>query len=261
MKVRGYITAIVLALMMVNAVAADNKRYEVKSGIIEYTINGGGSMMGVKTQTSGRAKTVFKDWGTTELQFNTSETVTMGQKEHRRELTKLEQGNVFVVDFNQKVIFKYTPSMLANSNYMDLSQSSKEMMTSMGGQKIKDEEFMGYPCEVWELMQVRLWIHKGIVLKSDSNIMGIKHTMVATNIDLGASVSESDLKLPDYPIKEADLQKMMEEGEDEDSPELTQEQMQQMQEMIKDEQENASEPTEEELEQIEEMMRNLRNNM
>ena len=154
----------------------------ITSYSIHYTKLYDGSMMGVKTQTSGRAKTVFKDWGATELQFNTCETITMGQKEHRRELTKLEAGNVFVVDFNQKMIFKYTPSMLANSNYMDLTQSSKEMMAAMGGQKIKDEEFMGYPCEVWELMQVRLWIHKGVVLKSDSNIRITSYNVCYTKL-------------------------------------------------------------------------------
>ena len=98
----------------------------------------------------------------------------------------------------------------------------------MGGKKIGNETIQGYDCEVWEMPQVKLWLYKGIALKSQANVMGITNTMEATSIQLDVSVSNEDLKLPAFPIKsvqETDIPSQM--------PQMTPEQMQQMQEMMK----------------------------
>jgi len=60
--------------------------------------------------------------------------------------------------------------------------------------------------------------------------MGTTHTTEATNIKFNITVSDEDLKLPDFPIKR------MEDNNDNtpsQMPQMTPEQMQQMQEMMK----------------------------
>ena len=224
---------VVLALLTIQ-LSADEKRYEVKSGIIEYEIQNSGIMMGMETHETGSAVTVFKEWGAVELHSQQSENVTMGQKTLNREMTKVENGKVFVVDFEQKVIYEYTPAMLANAKHNELTKSGKEMLESMGGKKTGQEKFMGYECEVWEMMHMRLWLHKGIMLKSEGNIMGIRNSITATKIKLDTPVSQSDLKLPDYPIKKATDPMFPQEGDHENQiPQMTPEQIQQMQEMMK----------------------------
>ena len=93
---------------------------------------------------------------------------------------------------------------------------------------------MGYTCEIWQMMHIKLWLYKGIMLKSEAEMMGIKHTTTATKVNLDISISEDDLKLPNFPIKSVS-ESMKYEGDenDEDVPQLTPEQMQQMEEMMK----------------------------
>lgn len=225
---------LLITFTVLTSLSAEIKRYEIKSGIIEYTITQSGNMMGMSINGKGTAKTAFKEWGNIELHSEESVTTTMGQKEHDKIMTKVDNGKVFVVDFNQKVIYEYTPDLLANSEHKDLIKTGKEVLTSMGAKKIGEEKFMGYACEVWQMMHVKLWLYKGIMLKSEADMMGIKHTTVATKIDLDASVSENDLALPNFPIKSG-AQDMMPGGMENEGeiPQLTPEQLQQMQEMMK----------------------------
>ena len=147
---------------------------------------------------------------------------------------KIENGKVYIVDHEKKIIVQYEPEMLAQSDYKDLAQNPKELMLAMGGKKIAEETLQGYDCEVWEMIQVKVWLHKGIMLKSEAKVMGITHTTVATKIKLDVPVSDEDLKLPDFPVKL--MQEIMQENNGNtpsQMPQMTPEQMQQMQEMMK----------------------------
>lgn len=227
--------AVVFTLsLLISGLSAETKRYEVKSGIIEYTHSGGGNMMGIETKIDGNAKMVFNAWGNVELHDETENSLVMGQTNHSRQTTKIDNGKVYVVDYEKKIIVQYEPEMLVQSDYKDLAQNPKELMLAMGGKKISEETLQGYDCEVWEMMQVKVWLHKGIMLKSEAKVMGITHTTVATKIKLDVPVSDEDLKLPDFPIKP--MQEMMQKNNGNtpsQMPQMTPEQMQQMQEMMK----------------------------
>jgi hypothetical protein len=227
MKLWGVVFTLILA---VSTLHAETKRYQVKSGIIEYTVSGGGNMMGIQTKIDGKSKALFTEWGKVELHEDTTKSVIMGREEHTRQTTKIDNGKVYVVDYEQKVIVQYDPATLMQSEHKDITKSSKEMILAMGGKRIGEESIQGHSCEVWETPQIKLWLHKGIMLKSEANIMGITHSTEATNIKLDASVSNEDLKLPDFPI-----QTMEESTKNNNSnmPQMTPEQIQQMQEMMK----------------------------
>lgn len=222
------LSTLLITLAAISTLCAQPQRYEVKSGAIAYTITQSGNMMGVIVNGKGKAKTLFKAWGNIELHTEESSTTTMGRTEQERQMTKIDHGKLFVVDFDERVIYEYTPEMLKNSEYEEFAKTAKEMIDATGGKKIGEEKVMGYPCEVWEMMSVKLWLYKGIMLKSEAEIMGIRHTTTATKIDLDIAVSDDDLKLPDFPLKSASEAMMEKEGEG-----LTPEQMQQMQEMMK----------------------------
>ena len=228
MKKIKILAALFSLILTLTTLHADTKRYEVKSGVIDYTISGSGEMMGIKTQMSGTNKVIFKEWGNIELHHNTSKSVVMGREEHTKDTTKIENGKVYVVDYDQKIIVEYETSKLMHTQYKDLAKSSKEMLNEMGGKKVGEESILGYECEVWEMPQIKLWLYKGIALKSEANIMGITNTMEATNVQLDVSISDDQLKLPDFPIKS-----MQEANSPSQMPQMTPEQMQQMQEMMK----------------------------
>ncbi len=230
-KIWSVIFSLILATSSLNA---ETKRYQIKSGIIEYAISGSGNMMGIQTQIEGKSKVIFKEWGNVEFHEETEKSIIMGREENTRQTIKIDKGKVYVVDYDQKIIVQYDPAMLMQSEYKDLAQSAKEMIRAMGGKKTGEETILNYVCEIWEMDMIKLWLYKGIALKSEANIMGITHTTKATNIKLDVSVSDSDLKLPDFPLKT--MNEMMEHNNGNtpsQMPQMTPEQIQQMQEMMK----------------------------
>jgi hypothetical protein len=72
------------------------------------------------------------------------------------------------------------------------------------------------------------------MLKSKVRVMGRTHTTEATNIQFNISVSDEELKLPDFPVKTME-ESMQEENGNTPSqmPQMTPEQILQMQEMMK----------------------------
>lgn len=227
MKLWGMLLVFMLTATTLHAEA---KRYEIKSGIIEYALSSSGNMMGMQTKIEGKSKTLFKEWGNVELHEDTTRSVIMGREEHTRQTTKIDNGKVYIVDYEQKVIIEYDPAALLQSMHKDLAKSAKQMMLSKGGTKTGEEKIKGYRCEVWETPQMKLWLHKGIMLRSEVKIMGIVHTTEATAIHLYTSVSDEDLKLPDFPIQTMEENKKNNHG---NMPQMTPEQIQQMQEIMK----------------------------
>ena len=227
MKIWGLFFALVLAT---NTLHAETKRYQIKSGIIEYTINGGGNMMGIETQIEGKSKTLFKEWGELELHDETSKAVIMGKEAYTHQTTKIDHDKVYIVDYEQKSIAQYDHTMLMRSQYKDLAKNAEEVMLSMGVKKIGEERVLGYLCEIWETDYMKLWLHQGIILKYKVMIMGSAHTTEATNIQFNIPVSDEDLTLPDFPIKVIQDNNSNTPSQ---MPQLTPEQIQQMQEMMK----------------------------
>ncbi len=228
---------IILALATLLAIAttlqAEAKRYEVKSGIVEYKIEGGGSLFGFSTKTQGNAKLYFKEWGNTELKEINEKNVAMGQTTTSHNIMKIDHGTVYNVNEEDKVIIKSDIAMLKQMDKegKNISSMGKDMMKQMGGKKIGSEKVLGYLCEIWEIMGSKIWIYKGVVLKIETNMMGIKHLEVATKAKFGVKIPDEKFKLPNYPVKT--LNQMMEdEMKTQSSPKLTPEQMQQMQKMM-----------------------------
>lgn len=87
-------------------------------------------------------------------------------------------------------------------NNGDAHQTGKNMLEAIGGQKTGEEVFMNYNCEVWTAMGTKMWIYKGLPLKAESSIMGMKTIKIATSIKLNTKVLDSYFKLPDFPIVE-----------------------------------------------------------
>ena len=198
MKLWGLLFVLVVAT---NTLDAETKRYQIQSAIIEYATKSSGNVMGIQTQTEGKSKTLFKEWGKVEL-----------HDERTRSVISIHQ---------------YDPKSLMQSEYKDLAKNAKETILSMGGTKTGEETLFGYDCEIWETQQIKLWLHKGIILRSITHMMGLTHTIEAKDIQMNISVSDEDLKLPDFPIK------AMQQGDPSPMPHMTPEQILQMQEMMK----------------------------
>lgn len=201
-----------LVVKNTNAAEQQLKRYQVKSGIIHYTSNISGKVLGNTMSGTGTESVYFKDWGAIELRdeksTETNEIKFFGKTKkettNKHVVNKLDNGEWYIVDFDKKEITatRSLPidAIKAFHPQSDAGETGKEMFKDLGGKKIGEENYMGYHCEIWEAMGVKQWVYKHITLKIESAVMGITTSKTATSIEFDIPVADSYFKLPDYPI-------------------------------------------------------------
>ena len=201
------------------------KRYEVKSGIIKYKLTINGSVMGSKISGSGAESLYFKDWGNLELveekSTKTTKTNIFGQKKTdistTHTMSKLNNGESYHVDFDRKqIVLRRDMVMELNKTFAggNVNKTGQAMLESIGGKLIGNENFLGYDCEIWDIHGAKQLMYKGAVLKIEMTIMGITTIKEATSAKFNMSVSDTNFKLPDFPIKKEEGFMDYEEYED-----------------------------------------------
>jgi hypothetical protein len=188
------------------------KRYNIESGIIKYKTTINGKVMGSTVSGEGESSLYFKDWGAKELREEESSQTTkisiLGQnkedKSKNHTITKIENGTVYTVDFDNKKINKMENIGMELMKDTDMNEMGKQMLETMGGKKLGNEKFKGYDCEVWDLNGKKQYFYKGIPLKSEVSIMGITTVTEATSVKFDTKVPDSKFKLPDFEVVEID---------------------------------------------------------
>ncbi len=201
------------------------KRYEVKSGIVEYTTTISGKVLGSKVSGSGTENLFFKNWGAIELKeeqsTQTTTTKMFGKtstdKTSTHVINKLDNGESYLADFDKKIIYANRDLMMdmfkqTNTN---AGNTGKNMLESVGGKKIGTESFLGYDCDVWDINGAKQWMYKGVILKLDITVFGIKTVTEATSAKFDISVADSNFELPDFPIQKEEGFMNNQEFEDE----------------------------------------------
>lgn len=205
------------------------KRYDIKSGMIEYQTTISGNVLGSIIKGEGTEALYFDNWGALEVKkeksSQTTEANIMGHKStettNTHTLDKLDNGKSYHVDYDTQKIYQRTDPMmeLFKQSKTDVGDAGKKMLESMGGKKIGSESIMGYDCEIWDLMGVKQWIHKGVMLRAESNLMGVKTLTEPISIKLNKKVDKDKFDLPDFEIvkeegymEDKDFQMDMEES-------------------------------------------------
>lgn len=201
------IVALVGSSMLV-AGTNEMKLYDVKSGKVEYEIRGSGEIMGSKMQTVGKKRVIFNAYGAQNLtEENKIEKQTiMGQKKTTKThtMTFMKESMIYHVNFKSKRITRMENVAAAMGGLMgggkNMKQTGEEMMKKMGGKKTGTDKVLGYTCDMWNVMGTSQCMYKGIPLRVESNVMGLKNTEVATKAEFDLSLSKDDFNLPDFPI-------------------------------------------------------------
>lgn len=186
------------------------KRYDVKSGIVEYKTTISGSVMGGTVTGSGTQSLYFKNWGAKEIREDQSAQTTkismMGvnseEKTSSHTMDKLDNGKSYHVDFEAKEIYLSNDPIMEfiKESGTDAGDAGKKMLESMGGKLVGNEKFMGYDCEIWEIMGGKQWLYKGVMLKLEMTMMGITTVTEATTAKFDIRVADNYFELPDYPV-------------------------------------------------------------
>jgi len=201
-----------MALLGTGLVAAQTnqmKLYEVKSGKVTYELKGSGNIMGMTQISSvGKKRIIFSDYGVKKLEeeVKIENQTVMGKKKTNKTHTLVYMNGavLYAVDFERKIINRMKNHGMSMANALlgggNIKETGEAMMIKMGGKKTGTEKILGYTCDIWDLMGVKQCIYKGVPLKIESNIMGMKSTEVATKAEFDIFLSNDDFKLPAYPI-------------------------------------------------------------
>ena len=226
-------SSLLILLVLLNTYSfASMKRYLVKSGEVEYKIVGNGMMMGISTKLEGDSFLYFKDYGNTEVTKEKISQDIMGQKEIEQDITKFENGMVYSVDFEEKVIYKQKVPVDLDDPM--LQNKGEESLKSLGAKKIGSDKIAGYNCTTWELHDAKMCIYKGVPLKIETSTMGVTQIQIAKKAKFDNKIDDVKFQLPNYPIKSmADIQRMRQEEMESQMQNMSPEQKKMMQDMMK----------------------------
>ena len=186
----------------------ETELYTVKSGKIEYSVNGFGEIMGQRIETTGTKSVIFDKYGLENLteEKKVDKQSIMGEKQIDtvHSITYMNGETLYRVDFKNRRItrmenldVKMAGRMVGNKN---MTQTGLKMMRQMGGKRTGREKILGYTCDVWELIGTKQCIYQGVPLLIESNILGIHNREIATKATFGLKLSKRDFQLPDFPV-------------------------------------------------------------
>jgi len=174
------------------------QKYAVKSGYVEYQVTG---------NTTGEKKIWWDDYG---LKSRTEEnTVTVvkvfGVKNETKTHTVsvVKDGKFWSADLLEHTGQTGTvPDFGGMSGHDDLSEAElkkmeQEILDALGGKKLGTETFLGYTCEVIELMGAKSWIHQGVLLKSEVKLLGVSSVETAIKFDKNVNIPAIRFDPPD----------------------------------------------------------------
>ena len=175
-------------------------RFDIKSGIITYKTTLSGTVLDNTIYGEGNEKFYFDSWGTKTLKdelINTTMIINVLNKpkkeiEKVHNLQKTENNLTYKVDFKNKIITKSKEDTLSKKN---------GILSQFGYTKIGNEIINGYDCEIWNISGSKQWLYKGIPLKTEITISGIKTVKEAISADFNVVNIQSNFDLPNYPIK------------------------------------------------------------
>ncbi len=224
MKRRIFFSIAAVLILVSNIYAQDNKsnRFAVKSGHIEYNLTG---------NAEGTKSVWFDNYGHTFVEEKkTTTTVKMfGMKNVTEEHTlSIMQGpEIISIDFIKETAVKsVNPYYQDSRDFIEgMTEEEQEdftnsVISSFGGEIIGEEDVLGKKCEIMAMLGSKAWIYKGITLKSESKVLGIKNIEEAVKFQENIKFPASKLKVPEG-FEVEDLSQQMNEysGEYDDEDE------------------------------------------
>nr|WP_319397528.1 hypothetical protein [uncultured Carboxylicivirga sp.] len=197
-KYRNILSIILLGCSVVMSAQINPEKYAVKSGHVEYTLTGNTTGTksiwwddyGDKTYEEIKAVTEVKMFGMKSRDEAHTITVMLGDK----------FWSVNVIEgTGQKGVLETQEMAKAIAEDMteeEAKQLEQQIMDALGGEKLGNETFLGHSCEILSVMGAKTWIYKGVVLKSEAKLMGIKSNEVATLFDEDINVPSSRFTPP-----------------------------------------------------------------
>lgn len=170
------------------------KRYGIKSGVIEYIITG--SQEGTKTL-------YFDSWGMRQAEYTRS-VLSVGGFTKPLNLANIIDGEFqYMINIDQNSGTKTRNPILKSIEQLKdqkgFNEFGEQMLLSMGANKIGSETFLGKYCDVYEMKSTgtKLWVWEWLTLKSETKSGGLQINLTATRINEGGTVPKEKFKIPE----------------------------------------------------------------
>jgi len=199
MTIGNYIKTLLLSICLGNLtlLAADvaPHPFGIETGMVLYEISAGAELTPeTNLSIKGKGKLRFKEWGDVRLEEEDNVVLTTGAIKHKQNVKKFKkhtQDTVITVDYENEQLLERKKSM------SDYSIDQTHSLVKKG-----QENVAGVLCDIWEGESIQKCIYKGIVLKTQSKVLGVWHQKVATKVLFDINTSDEGCKTPDYPVQE-----------------------------------------------------------
>lgn len=184
-------TLILLCCYAVSLSAAE-RLYGIKNGYIVYKNENKQQNLQKITTT----KTLqFSSWGAAELVEENGTITTEYGVFPLHTMYKHDTANVYTVDFDSGVILRQPYSHNATNAEPTRFPASENASAS------KQENVLGYPCDVWETSTGKFWNYRGVMLKYEIRNQTTFMKSEAIRADFNRSSVQTALKLPNFPVR------------------------------------------------------------
>ncbi len=170
--------SVLLSIVLLLNAQEHNEYYAIKSGYVKYELSG---------SITGTQEVWWDNYGNLQKTLTkASSSVSMfgiqsENKEHKLEIRN--EGVVYTIDYetgnNTKVRMGNYVKMNNNMTEAEQKKLADEILRSMGGKRLPNEKVLSYNCEVIEALGTKVWIYKGVTLKSTSKVLGIENNKTA----------------------------------------------------------------------------------
>ena len=192
---------------------ADYKKYPFESGIVKYKLEG----------SEEGEKTVYMDMGGYKIaQYKT---IRKKRNKEEKETVMLIGADMVTIDYDNKSAVKMHNPMaylLADPD-RDWQKTGEKMLVKMGYKIVGNETIQGKNCAVWQHGKQKLWLWKGITLKSEEKVGGKKTIETAVDVKTNVDVPASVFEVPEgYELEVVGAGDMLPQVTDEDINKATQ---------------------------------------
>ena len=182
---------ILIFLVSTLSYAWDQKRYTIKSGIVEYKLSG---------MQEGTETLYFDQNGAREARHTDATSNFMGMKQKVQNVYYIDGDWAYSYDVKTNTAMKINmKEMMNDADAKNLKEYGEKILKEMGGEKTGSKNILGKQCEVWSIPKFgsTTCVYKNsIPLEYSAHFNGMDMNSVAINLQENASVPQDKLTLP-----------------------------------------------------------------
>ncbi len=194
---RIILLSVAVAITMSLYAQQKGHRFAIKSGYVKYKLTG---------NTTGTKELWWDDYGakTYELEQSKSETKIFGLKktDEKHTVNILNKKDAWSVDykenkgFHSHIPYDMNKAIVGDMTEEEQKKMADDILAGLGGRKLGTEKVLGYTCEGVTLLGTKVWVYKGVTLKTNASMLGIKHNQIAVEFKPNISIASSKFQPP-----------------------------------------------------------------